>query len=97
MPREFAAWQRLLGDADPTVSRAVPRLDLLDGDANVLPSRYVTVRAEASAQDLARVTERLTRLYAQIGRGLPMLRGARNATGKGPPMSRSPNWSGSAR
>ena len=32
VPREFAAWQRLLGDADPTVSRAVPRLELLDGD-----------------------------------------------------------------
>jgi type I restriction-modification system DNA methylase subunit len=47
--REFAVWQRLLGDADPTVSRMVPRLDLLDGDANVLPGRHVAVRAEASA------------------------------------------------
>lgn len=71
VPREFGAWQRLFGDADPTVSRAVPRLDLLDGDANVLPSRYVVFRADASAEDLARVTERLTRLYARIGRGLP--------------------------
>jgi SAM-dependent methyltransferase len=71
VPREFGAWQRLLGDADPTVSRVVSRLDLLDGDANVLPSRYVAVRTEASAQDLARVTERLTQLYARIGRGLP--------------------------
>lgn len=76
VPREFGAWQRLLNDADPTVSRVVPRLDLLDGDANVLPSRYVTVRAEASAQDLSRVTERLTRLYTQIGRGLPMFESA---------------------
>jgi hypothetical protein len=71
VPREFAAWQRLLGDGDPTVSRAVPRLDLLDGNANVLPSRYVAVRAEASAQELTRVTDRLTRIYAQIGQGLP--------------------------
>jgi hypothetical protein len=71
VPREFGAWQRLFGDADPTVSRVVPRLDLLDGDANVLPSRYVAFRAGASAQDLATVTERLTRLYARIGRGLP--------------------------
>jgi len=71
VPREFAAWQRLLGAADPTVSRAVSRLDLLDGDANVLPSRYVTAHAEASAADLAGVTERLTRLYAWIGQGLP--------------------------
>ncbi len=71
VPREYAAWQRLLGDADPTVSRVVPRLDLLGGDANVLPGRYVAVRAEASAADLAGVTERLAWLYARIGQGLP--------------------------
>jgi hypothetical protein len=71
VPREFAAWQRLLGDGDPTVSRAVPRLDLLDGNANVLPSRYIAARAEASAVDLAEVTERLARLYARVGEGLP--------------------------
>ncbi|MGH3251713.1 MAG: N-6 DNA methylase [Trebonia sp.] len=88
VPREFAAWQRLLGDgdlatdgaaaprepADPTVSRAVPRLDLLGGGANLLPSRYVRRPVEAgtaSAAELAAVTERLTRLYARIGAGLP--------------------------
>ena len=72
VPREFAGWQRLLDDSDPTVSRAVPRLDLLDGAANLLPSRYVAARAEAGPQDLARVTERLTQLYALIGQGLPV-------------------------
>jgi SAM-dependent methyltransferase/predicted DNA-binding transcriptional regulator AlpA len=71
VPREFAAWQRLLDDADPTVSRAVPRLELLDAGTNVLPSRYVTVRAEASAGDLAGATSRLGKLYARIGEGLP--------------------------
>jgi len=71
VPLEFATWQRLLGGADPTVSRAVPRLGLLDGGVNVLPSRYVAVRAEASARDLAGVTERLMQLYARIGQGLP--------------------------
>ena len=71
VPREFAAWQRLLGGADPTVCRTVSRFDLLDGDANVLPSRYVATRTEASVHDLADVTERLSRLYAQIGGGLP--------------------------
>jgi SAM-dependent methyltransferase len=71
VPREFAAWQRLSDDADPTVSRAVPRLDLLDAGTNVLPSRYVAARAEASARDLAGVTERLTKLYGRIGQGLP--------------------------
>jgi hypothetical protein len=72
VPREFAAWQRLLDGSDPTVSRAVPRLDLLDGATNLLPSRYVAARAEAGSQDLARVTERLTQLYALIGQRLPV-------------------------
>jgi type I restriction-modification system DNA methylase subunit len=72
VPGEFAAWQRLLGDGGPAVSRAVPRLELLDGDANLLPSRYVMTRAEASAGDLAGVTRRLEALYATIGTGLPV-------------------------
>ncbi len=71
VPHEFAAWQRLFTDADPTISRTVPRLGLLDGDTNLLPSRYVATRVEASADDLARVTDRLQALYAQVGRGLP--------------------------
>ena len=83
VPREFAAWQRLLNDADPTVARAVPRLELLDGDANLLPSRYVSSRTEASAEDLARVTARLEALYAGISQGLPRF----NAPGPQPRSS----------
>jgi hypothetical protein len=71
VPREFATWQRLLGDADPTVSRAVPRLELLDGGTNLLPSRYVAASVQATAGDLATVTERLAHLYAAIGQVLP--------------------------
>jgi hypothetical protein len=71
VPHEFAVWQRLFGDADPTISRAVPRLELLDGDTNLLLPRYVTTRVEASADDLARATDRLQALYSQVGRGLP--------------------------
>ena len=74
VPREFAAWQRLLGGADPTVSRAMPRLELLDGDANLLPARHVAASVQATAGDLAQVTERLAHLYAAIGRGLPPFR-----------------------
>jgi SAM-dependent methyltransferase/predicted DNA-binding transcriptional regulator AlpA len=70
VPREFAAWQRLLGDADPTISRVVPRLDLLDGGTNLLPSRYVAASVQATAGDLAMVTERLACLYTAIGQGL---------------------------
>ena len=71
VPREFAAWQRLLGDADPTISRAVSRLELLDDEVNLLPSRYVAAGVQATAGDLAEVTERLARLYTSIGLGLP--------------------------
>ena len=75
VPREFAAWERLLGTpplyhGDPTVSRAVPRLELLDGGANLLPSRYVTDSVQVTAGDLAQVTERLAQLYTAIGQGL---------------------------
>jgi SAM-dependent methyltransferase len=70
VPREFAAWQRLLGDADPTVSRAVPRLELLDGDANLLPSRHVAASVQATAGELAKVTERVAHLYSAIGQSL---------------------------
>jgi hypothetical protein len=71
VPHEFAGWQRLLNDADPTISRAVPRLELLDTDTNLLPSRHVATRVEASADDLADVTDRLQSVYTQVGRGLP--------------------------
>ncbi len=71
VPNEFASWQRVFADADPTVLRAVPRLELLDGDTNLLPSRHVVVRSDASAADIARVTSRLEGLYARVGKGLP--------------------------
>lgn len=71
VPREFPTWQRLFADADPTIARAVPRLELLDGDSNLLPSRYVAAHTEADADDFARVTSRLQALYASIGQGLP--------------------------
>ena len=102
VPREFAAWQRLLGDGDRvtgdldtgravarreptdlTVSRAVPRLELLGGGVSLLPSRYVRRPVEAgtaSAAELAEVTERLTRLYALIGAGLPTFSAAGQST-----------------
>jgi N-6 DNA Methylase len=94
VPREFAAWQRLLGDGDlvtdravarreptdPAVSRPVPRLELLGGGANLLPSRYVRPQVEAGAADLAGLTERLTRLYARIGDGLPAFRATGQAS-----------------
>ncbi|MGW4410913.1 N-6 DNA methylase [Nonomuraea sp. NPDC004702] len=71
VPHEFAAWERLFSDADPTISRTVPRLELLDGDANLLPSRHVTKRVEASADDFVRVTDKLHALHSRALKGLP--------------------------
>ena len=71
VPHEFAAWQQLFDNADPAVVRAVPRLELLDGDTGLLPSRYVTPRHDAVADDLVRLTSRLQALYARISRAFP--------------------------
>jgi hypothetical protein len=71
VPHEFAAWQRLFDEADPTICRRVPRVELLDGDTNLLPSRYVVTRVDATAKNLADVIDRLKELYLRIGEGLP--------------------------
>ncbi|MEY9963412.1 hypothetical protein ABIA33_001445 [Streptacidiphilus sp. MAP12-16] len=71
VPQDFAAWQRLFEGSDPSIISAVPRLELLDSDANVLPSRHVTLRSEVSVGDLAHVTDRLQAIHARLGRGLP--------------------------
>lgn len=79
VPQEHAAWQRLLRDADTSVARAMPRLELLNEGAGLLPSRYVENRADISAGDLVRITGYLERLYAQVGQGLPRFPAATNS------------------
>ena len=71
VPNEYAAWQRLFRDAEPTIVRSVPRLELLDGDVNLLPSRHVAAAVQATASDLAGVTDRLRLVYAQAAQALP--------------------------
>jgi|SRR5579884_2135528 len=71
VPHEFAAWRRLRDDGDPAVSRAVSRIELLDGDVNLLPSRHVAAAVLASADDYAGIVDRLQALYANIGQALP--------------------------
>lgn len=71
VPNEFAAWQRLFQDADPTIFAAVPRLELLDGDVNLLPSRHMATRVAATADDLGHVIGRLQDVYALVGQVLP--------------------------
>ncbi|MFD7937772.1 N-6 DNA methylase [Streptomyces sp. NPDC059755] len=73
VPQEFAAWQRLFTDAHSTIFRAVPRRELLNGDANLLPSRHINSHAEASPEDFLQVTDRLQAMYTRIGQGLPRL------------------------
>lgn len=76
LPLDFAAWQQLLDSGDPAVVRTVERLELLDEAACLLPPRYL-MRADASADDLHRVTSQLTAIYAEIGRGLPRFSSAK--------------------
>jgi hypothetical protein len=71
VPLAFGAWQQLFDSGDPAVSRAVERLELLDGGAGLLPSRYLATRGQASAADLVEVTGRLAEIYAAVGSGLP--------------------------
>ncbi|MEU4813753.1 N-6 DNA methylase [Nocardia fluminea] len=71
LPYQHAAWQQLFTDTSPEISRAVERVELLDGDTNLLPSRHVVARVDADAEDIASMTRRLQDLYAQVGQGLP--------------------------
>jgi type I restriction-modification system DNA methylase subunit len=71
VPHEHAAWQRLFRDADPTIVRSVPRLELLERDVNLLPSRHVAPGAPPTAFDLAQVTDRLRIAYSDAARALP--------------------------
>jgi hypothetical protein len=71
VPNEYAAWQRLFRDAEPTIVRSVPRLELLDGDVNLLPSRHVAANVQATAVDMTRVTDRLRLVYARAAHALP--------------------------
>lgn len=80
VPHDYAAWQRLFLDADPTVVRNVPRLELLDGDVNLLPKRHVTANAQATADELAQTAERLRTLYAHTAAALPTFRPPATAT-----------------
>jgi SAM-dependent methyltransferase len=84
VPLESAAWQQLLDAGDRSVVRAVERLELLDEGASLLPSRYLAPRGEASAADLARVTERLAGIYDAVGRGLPRFAAPKAAVPKTP-------------
>lgn len=71
LPHGSGAWEALFDDADPAVVRAVARLELLDGDTDLLPSRYVAPNRDAVAGDLARLTSRLRALYSRVGAAFP--------------------------
>ncbi|CAO5166442.1 N-6 DNA Methylase [Frankia sp. AiPs1] len=88
VPQQFGEWRQLFGLAmpggagrvrpGPAPTRAVSRARLLqDGEANVLPSRYVTTEAQAGADDIALVTRQLEAVHARLGAGLPHYAAAR--------------------
>ncbi|GAB3878167.1 MULTISPECIES: N-6 DNA methylase [Microbispora] len=71
VPHEFAAWEQLLEELDPAIAKAVPRLELLDEDVNLLPSRHLGGRVEASADDFTRLFSRLRVLHTHVGQLFP--------------------------
>lgn len=70
VPHEIGAWEQLFADAEPTVSRVVPAVQVLDRGASLLPSDYVT-RVEASAAEIAAVVARLRSMHTRIVGALP--------------------------
>lgn len=71
VPQEHTQWQELLGSSTTPAARSVPRMDLLDGDTVLTPSRYLAAGGSAGAEELVRVNDRLRGLYATVGAGLP--------------------------
>ncbi len=71
VPWDQSRWRDLLGSSTTPAARSVPRIDLLDGDTVLVPSRYLASAGSDDAEELARVTERLRGLYAAVGVGLP--------------------------
>ncbi|MGW7685088.1 N-6 DNA methylase [Kribbella sp. NPDC054772] len=71
VPWEYEVWQRVLVDSSSTACAVVQRTDLVDGDADLLPSRHLSTPAELTADDLIGVTDRLQTLYALLGSEMP--------------------------
>ncbi len=71
VPQEHTEWRDLMGSSTTPAARSVPRMDLLDGDTVLSPSRYLADGGLAGADELVRLNERLRGLYAAVGAGLP--------------------------
>lgn len=71
LPADLRQWERLLADAHPTSVRAVPRLELLDGDTELLPWHHLAPRSSGPAGELAGIVDRVRTGYARIGDAFP--------------------------
>lgn len=71
VPQEHTQWRELLGPSTTPAARSVSRMDLLDGDTALTPSRYLPDGGSAGTEELVRVNDRLRGLYAAVGAGLP--------------------------
>lgn len=68
---EHDAVQAVFGAVDPAVVCAIACQELLVGDVDLSPSRYVTARDGSHADEFAHATHRLRTLYTRIGQALP--------------------------
>lgn len=71
VPHDPDGWKLLFTSPDPAIAQAIPRSELLDPGCELLPSHHMTIRSEVTANDLARVTDRLQALYVQAAQTLP--------------------------
>jgi hypothetical protein len=84
LPDGQHAWEDLLDSKDESLARAIRRVDLLDGETELLPARHVRPARAAMADDLIGLTRRLRTLYARVGEALPL---PARAAGRRPPTT----------
>ncbi|OLT18609.1 hypothetical protein BJF78_00265 [Pseudonocardia sp. CNS-139] len=71
VPQNCGEWDELRATEDRAVVRAVPQVELLDEETALTPARYLEVRDATTPTELGRITDRLRRLYADLGRAFP--------------------------
>ena len=78
VPSTHAAWQGVYATDEPRSCGRCRSWSSSMADTALVPSRYLDARADATADDLARVTERLRQLYTDLGSRTAPTDGARS-------------------
>jgi hypothetical protein len=71
VPQNRPEWDELRGSDDKAVVRAVPQVELLDGETALVPARYLVAHDTTTAAEISGLTARLRHLYSDLGRALP--------------------------